>query len=89
MLRRTTALLTGALLALGLFAGPALADHEHTLALPNGNAVTMPCEPAHISEDPHPIHYGLHMALDLRERPGWEEHPAGIEVSTVPECPTE
>jgi hypothetical protein len=94
-MKRTMTYVAAALLALGLLAGPAAAHHEHTVHLPSGNAVTLPCEPEHLATAVHPIHHGLHTALDLRARPGWEAnhgglHPAGITISTTPgACPTE
>ena len=94
-MKRVITSVAAALLALGLMAGPAAAHHEHTVHLPNGNAVTLPCEPTHLATTVHPIHNGLHTALDLRDRPGWDanhggSHPAGITISTNAEaCPTE
>lgn len=94
-MRRITTLLTAVLFMLGLMGAPALAHHQHTLDTP-GTEKTFACEPD-AATDVHPIHYGLHMALDpthphstkdrWQNNPKHESHPGGITMTTV-DCPS-
>ena len=66
----------------------AVAHHQHELSNP-GTTVTLPCEPAHIAEQPHPLHYGLHNAVDpdIVEERG---NPGPVTVQATEEsCPVE
>jgi hypothetical protein len=93
-MRRTITLLTAVLLMLGLMGAPAMAWHQHTLNTP-GTSKTFACEPE-AAEDVHPIHYGLHMALDPTHahseqdrwlnNPNHTSHPGGLTVTTSA-CP--
>lgn len=73
-MRRTAVVLTALTMALGATSAPALAQHVHTMQLPNAKQNVFKCEPA--GHPGHPIHDGLHVR-------GMMNHPTGAVSMTV------
>jgi hypothetical protein len=67
---RTAALLAALLFAMVSLGSPAMAWHQHEIvhthpAIDQERVLhQFRCEPAHISQRPHPMHFGLHAAVD-------------------------
>ena len=67
--KKLTLAITGTALAfgsLGLLATPAGAHHQHYILTPQGNQITLPCEPDAVPH--HPRHTQLHLGPSKDER---------------------
>jgi hypothetical protein len=61
-MRRITVTFTALLFVLGMLATPAAAHHQHYIETPQGERITLPCEPAGTAADEaHPLHWRLHV----------------------------